>query len=112
MEGKGTLRGVSCTQLHDHCDLTCTFSLLRREGLSDLTVLKQRMAGTKAVQWSSSLQINYPNRLHLGSLMRYDTRPLIPRGALSHNVSHFKPHLRGTAHSVQKSTVTCLALRS
>lgn len=70
MEGEGTLSGVSCTRLHDHCDLTCTFSLLRREGHDDLSVLKQRMAGIKAfnVQWNSSLEMNYPGSLSFGVL--------------------------------------------
>lgn len=87
MEGEGTLSGVSCTRLHDHCDLTCTFSLLRREGQKDLCVLKQRMAEKKAVNVELPAQNELPRQFKLSaSLMSYDTGPLIPRGALAPNL--------------------------
>lgn len=72
MEGERTLRGVSCTRQHDHCDLTCTFSLLRREGHNDLTELKQRVAEITAAQALSSFQINqtqHQQRKVLSALM-------------------------------------------
>lgn len=82
---QGTLREVSCTRLHDHCDLTCTSSLLSREGHKDLTVLKQD-GGNKGTQCAMDLRAlnELPRQFKLlDSLKKYSMAPIIPRGALA-----------------------------